>query len=189
MFEQRRGDRVEDRLDGPVEFADLGVEGEPASGDGDQRAFAPPVGVSGSPGRYRAATVTLRRVVSPRSWARISSGAVSHTLCSWFAAAVRAFIAPDRASRSWRSASTGPSPALGIAVASPASTARAAISASRRSDFPLPAPPVTIGLVHLDHVQSAGAQVPAQPRAQDPVPSTPSARTSPKLVTQLVRSR
>ena len=37
---------------------------------------------TGSPGRNRAATLTLRRVVSPRNWARIGSGAVSHTLCN-----------------------------------------------------------------------------------------------------------
>src|SRR5207244_1742806 len=61
-----------------------------------------------------------------------SLDAVSQTLWSWLAAAVRAFIAPVLATRIWRSASTGPSPALGNAVASPASTRRAAHSASGR---------------------------------------------------------
>jgi hypothetical protein len=39
---------------------------------------------------------------------------------NWLAAAVRALSASSRVTRSWRSASTGPSPALGVAVASPA---------------------------------------------------------------------
>ena len=87
-------------------------------------------------GRHPAATVIFFLKVTSRSWARTRSGAVSMRLCSWFAAAVRAFIAPARATRSWRSASTGPVPVLGITVASPARTARAAASASTGSDLP-----------------------------------------------------
>ena len=50
--EQRCGDRVEDRLDGLVEFADLGVEGElQRRATLTSARFAPPVGVNGSPGR------------------------------------------------------------------------------------------------------------------------------------------
>ena len=58
-------------------------------------------------------------------------------LCIWFAAAVRAFMAPWRATRNWRTDSIGPSPDFGITVASPASTARAAASASTVSVLPL----------------------------------------------------
>ena len=39
MCEERRRDRVEDRLDSSVEVFDLGVERDPTAGDVDQRAF------------------------------------------------------------------------------------------------------------------------------------------------------
>jgi hypothetical protein len=50
---------------------------------------------------------------------------------------LRALTAEERATRSERSISTLAVPALGIAVASPACTARAAASASTGSDLPL----------------------------------------------------
>ena len=79
--------------------------------------FAALSGVIALPGRHRSARATFLRIDSPVSCARMASGAVSHKLWIWLAAAVRAFMAPLRATRSWRSASTGPVPALGVAVA------------------------------------------------------------------------
>jgi hypothetical protein len=58
------------------------------------------------------------------------------TAASWFAAIVRLRTAERLVSRSRRIISTGPSPPLGIAVARPDCTARAAASASMLSDLP-----------------------------------------------------
>src|ERR671918_1064793 len=108
--------------------------------------------------------VILRRVLSPRSWPRTTSGAVSQMLWNWLAAAVRALSAPARATRSWRSASTGPSPGLGCGggVASEdRSCRRLGID---RVGLAAASPVVTVRLVDLDHVQPPGAQMPGQSR-------------------------
>ncbi len=70
--------------------------------------------VIAGPGRHRSATATFFFNVMPAA-NRVGGGA--HRLWSWLAAAVRAFMAPERAIRSWRIASTGPVPDLGVTVA------------------------------------------------------------------------
>ena len=61
---------------------------------------------------------------------------VHDDLFSVFIAVVRAFTAVSRAIFSWRIISTAPSAVFGMAVDCPASTDRAATSASRVSDLP-----------------------------------------------------
>src|SRR5215211_5111668 len=90
-----------------------------------------------SPRRKRAATETGSFVESPRKRRRSSSGAVARKPWSWLAACVLAFIAERRAARRALIISTQPSPLLGTPDASPAKTARAALSASERSDLTL----------------------------------------------------
>jgi hypothetical protein len=134
--EQRRGDGIEDGLDGAVQLGDLGVERGPASGDGDQGPFG-----SAGGGEHIARPVARgdRDLAADGEPAQLGADLIRRGVTDaveLICAAVRAFIAPALATRIWRSASTGPSPDLGNAVASPASTARAATSASRRSDLP-----------------------------------------------------
>src|SRR5439155_27350404 len=135
--QQRRGDGVEDRLDGTVELADLGVEPGPASGDGDQGAL-------GRTGRGEPVAGPVAQgdgdLAAGGEAAQLGADGVGCGVTDaveLVGGRGASFIAPVRATRIWRSASTGPSPALGNAVASPASTERAAHSASRRSDVPL----------------------------------------------------
>jgi hypothetical protein len=80
--------------------------------------------------------MTFSAPTSPTRFWRSSSGPVSMTARIWFRACVLALMAVRLAMRSSRIASTGPSALLGIAVASPAWTARTAESASAGSDFP-----------------------------------------------------
>jgi hypothetical protein len=75
-------------------------------------------------------------VERPSSASRRLAGAVTSSPLSWLMAAVRALTAPLRAVRSARIDSTIPSRRLGAAVAVPASTARAAASASIGPDLP-----------------------------------------------------
>ena len=67
-----------------------------------------------------------------RSWV----GAVTTRAFIWFTVCVRALTAESLALFSMRIISTSPSPDLGVASATPASTARAADSASVGSLFP-----------------------------------------------------
>ena len=73
-----------------------------------------------------------------RAWrASRSAGGACTTICfSVFIAVVRAFTAVSRVIFSWRIISTAPSAVFGMAVDCPASTDRAATSASRVSDLP-----------------------------------------------------
>ena len=130
------GRLVEDGLDVGVEHLGLVVEGPPPPRHLRRARLAAASTVMDEPGRQRSTRATFFLSDRPASWARMASGAVSIRLWSWLAAAVRAFMAPERAIRSWRSASIGPVPALGVDVASPLSTARTAASASRGSDLP-----------------------------------------------------
>ena len=135
--EEWRGDRVEDRLDGSVEVFDFGVEGDPSAGDGDQRTFR-----AAGWGQRITGPITRTRSrpcggsSSRASCARMSSGAVSHTLCNWFAAVVRAFIAPVRGDAAAATLRRVRRPLWGPRSRPPASTAWAAISASIGSHFP-----------------------------------------------------
>jgi hypothetical protein len=81
---------------------------------------------------------------------------------------VRVRIAVQRATRSTLTISTAPVPALGITVACPACTVRAAPSASRGSDLPLRrrAPRRgAVGAVDLHHDLATGGQQAGQRRA------------------------
>ena len=60
---------------------------------------------------------------------------ITGELASWLAACVLAFIAERQAARKALIISTRPSALLGSPAVSPASTARAALSASRESDL------------------------------------------------------
>lgn len=72
----------------------------------------------------------------PARSSRTEVAAVSRMDWNWLIAWVRALIALRRATRSMRSDSTGPSPVLGVAAASPESTAIAALIASMVSFLP-----------------------------------------------------
>src|SRR5829696_1242824 len=87
-------------------------------------------------GRKRAAAATSSLVERPRKRWRSFSGAVTMKLWSWFAAWLRAFTADWRADLKVRIISARPSPLLGSPAAWPASTVRAAVSASMGSDLP-----------------------------------------------------
>ena len=87
-------------------------------------------------GRRRAQTSIWARVESPRSRCLTCSGAVTTRAWIWLAAWVRALIPERRTTRSILVASTGLSPPLGRAVASPLRAARAAASASVVSSLP-----------------------------------------------------
>ena len=76
-------------------------------------------------------------MVRPSSVSRSSAGAVTTRAFIWLAACVRALTAESLALLSMRIISTSPSPDFGVASATPASTPRAAISASVGSLFPL----------------------------------------------------
>src|SRR5215207_5570597 len=88
------------------------------------------------PGRNREALATSLAVESPHSSLFSPSGAVMSRFWSWLAAPTRAFSAERRVIRKVRIISTSPSALLGWPVAVPASTARAAASASSESDLP-----------------------------------------------------
>jgi hypothetical protein len=75
-------------------------------------------------------------MLSPRSSARSSSGAVEIRLRSWLRARTRSLRALERATRSTRMDSTLPFRVLARLLARPDSAARAASTASRGSDFP-----------------------------------------------------
>jgi hypothetical protein len=82
-------------------------------------------------------------------------------------------------------ASTTPSPAFGVPVASPDCTARAAARASAGSDLPYPAPRTAVGPVHLDDDQPLGVQPAGQPGtptagALDPEPVDDPERRRPR---------
>lgn len=64
---------------------------------------------------------------------RTAAGAVTSSLSNWLNAAVRDFTALPRTTCNWRMDSTTPVVSFGTAVHSPASTLRAAASASMRS--------------------------------------------------------
>ncbi len=90
-----------------------------------------------------------------------------------------------RATRSILIDSTGPSPVLGWAVASPLRTARAAAMASTVSGFAQPAAQRPVGPVHLQDLNIHLGQVAGQPGAVTAVPSTPT-RARPQPVEMLV---
>ena len=98
--------------------------------------LADAVSVSMGPGRSPAQRVS--RPWSVRSWraSRSSGGACTMICFSVFIAVVRAFTAVSRVILSWRIISTAPSAVLRMAVDCPASTDRAATSASMVSDLP-----------------------------------------------------
>ena len=117
---------------------DLLVQQLDALGDHHQGGLGP-VDWVGQRGLVRAQPgtgATNVGVERPSSASRRLAGAVTSSPLSWLMAAVRALTAPLRAVRSARIDSTIPSRRLGAAVATPASTARAAASASIGSDLP-----------------------------------------------------
>jgi hypothetical protein len=132
--EQRCRDRVKDRLDGLVELGDLDFEGEPTRSDRDQRAFH-------STGRREWITRTepcceldlAARCAPAQLGADLLGSGVTHCAGSQPRCGPSSLLTA-------RDATDGvlrpDHRALLEAVASPASTARAAISASSRSDFP-----------------------------------------------------
>src|SRR5664280_2801418 len=99
-------------------------------------ALAAAVGVVTGPGRSAAQRSSWAVPDSPVSASRSSAGAVTSTPLIWLIAWVRDLTAESRVSFSSRTISTWSSPAFGIPVAVPASTARAAASASIGSLLP-----------------------------------------------------
>ena len=89
------------------------------------------------PGRKRQAAATSLLVESQRRRSRRASGAVTTRSCSWLDAWPLAFTAERRAVLRALIISTRPSALLGVPAVSPASTVRAAASASMGSDLPL----------------------------------------------------
>jgi hypothetical protein len=131
------GNLVEDQpLQLHVELGDLLGEPQPATGDRPQREPGRIVGVAGPwSGRSRAAVATRSASCRPRSWARSPSGAVTSSALSRLA--VGAGL-DRRAARQVRRAdhlhlAVG---GLGVPVAVPACTARAAAWACRVSGLP-----------------------------------------------------
>ena len=92
--------------------------------------FPDATGVSSGPGRSPAQRVTSARSVRACKGSRSTGGALTRICLSVLIAVVRALTALSRATLSCRIISTAPSAVLGVAVACPASTARAAASAS-----------------------------------------------------------
>ncbi len=88
------------------------------------------------PGRKPAQRAISFRSVSGSRASRSSPGAFTMSVFNAMIAALLALTAVSRATLIWRTISAAPSADLGTAVASPASTARAAVSASRVSLFP-----------------------------------------------------
>jgi hypothetical protein len=117
---------------------ELGLEQLDAAGDRLQRCLGgrQRVGQTSFLGSDLAQVVANAEVERSSSASRTGAGAVTSSALSWLMAAVRALLAPRRAVRNTGIASTIPSRRLGAAVAVPASTARAAASASIGSDLP-----------------------------------------------------
>ena len=78
---------------------------------------------------------------------------------------MRALTAEARVSRSTRSASTWPSRDFGIAVRLPVRAASAAAAASNSIGFAAAPPLAAVGPVHLHHLHTGGAELPADPGA------------------------
>ena len=93
-------------------------------------------GPSRRPVRKLLQRVTRAPAARPSSVSRSSAGAVTTRAFIWLMAWVRALTAESLVLLNIRIISTSPSPDLGVASATPASTARAAISASVGSLFP-----------------------------------------------------
>ncbi|MEZ4372192.1 MAG: hypothetical protein R3B07_15280 [Polyangiaceae bacterium] len=134
--------------------------------------------------RNLLARSTSRFNVSSRSSARSSSGAVEMRACSWFAACLRACIANRRSTRRIRIASTGPFWAFGAPIASPASVARAAATASASSDFPCRRRACLFGRFTSTTDTDAARRWLTNPDPYEPVPSTPMHPRAPKPVSQ-----
>ena len=119
----------------PVVRRDFLVEGDPAAGECPEGVLGGGGCVEG-PGLRPAQRVRRAWAVRPWSVSRSPGDAVTMICFKVIIAAVRAFTAVSRATLSWRMISTAPSAVLGIAVDWPASTDRAAASASIVSDLP-----------------------------------------------------
>ena len=130
--------------------------------------FAPPVGVSGSPGRNRAASFTLRAGREPAQLrADLFGGRVTHAV-----QLIRSRSAGfDRAGTS----ETQLTERLDRTVTR--FRERSGVTREHRSSchlrvetirLPAPAAPMAVGLIHLDDVQSTRTQVAAQARAPRP---------------------
>src|SRR5262245_7638001 len=117
---------------------------------------------------------------------RLAQGgsARTRTALSWLIACARDLVAEVLASLNSRTISTGPSPALAVAVARPDSTAWAAASASVASVLPRRRRVVLSRGVDLDHLDAGGARVAGQRRpvgagALDPRPAQRAEPTRP----------
>jgi hypothetical protein len=98
--------------------------------------FATAAEVSRTPVRKALHLATSLEEERPRNFWRSSKGAVTTKAFIWFMACVRALIAESLVLLSIRSISTLSLPVLGLPLAIPARTARAATSASMGSLFP-----------------------------------------------------
>jgi hypothetical protein len=110
------------------------------------------------------------RIVNPVSWARIASGAVSHRLWIWLAAAVRALMAPQRGHAQlaerldWSRSCLGDGGRL------------AAQHGTRRGlgidDIGLAAPAsfLTVRPVDLDHTDASSSEIASETRAPRSAP-------------------
>ena len=94
------------------------------------------MGSAGRPGRKLLHRAARAVAVRPSSVSRSPAGAVTTQAFIWLTAWVRALTAESLVLLSMRIISISPSLDLGVALATPASTARAAVSASVRSLLP-----------------------------------------------------
>lgn len=118
--------------------------------------------VASCPGRRRASVATSSVLDRPRSCSRSSTRAVTTSDLRALIAPVRALRALERATRNTRIISTRSSPALGVPVASPEMTARAAASASAGSDLAVDPSGLAVRADHLYDSAVASSQVPGE---------------------------
>ena len=133
----QRGRRVGGELvEVTVVVVDLVVEGQPAPGEGPQGVLRRRRRRVERPGPEPGAAIDERLVGQAGQRLAQLGGCVDDDLLELMIAEVRALTAVSRAIFSWRIISTAPSAVFGTAVDWPASTERAASSASRVSDLP-----------------------------------------------------
>ena len=130
-------------------------------------------------GRSRRHRFTNVRLVRAISSSRNGSGAQMTVACSPFIVRFLARTALFRVNRRVRIASTGPVLSFGIAVAVFASTARAACSASRRSDLPLARRAERFGRLTSRTSRPWAPRNLVREAPKKPVPSTPTVWTVP----------
>lgn len=177
-------------------FGDLLVEMLPAAGDRAQGVLGG--GFDGADLSWPQALTSagLRpvqrriRAILDKGWScsRSSSGALTMTVFNEIIAAVRALTAMSLATLICRIISTVPSAVFGVAVAWPPSTARAAFSASRKSDLPRSRRSRRSVRMTSTTPMSLRRTAAVRPAPYEPVPSIAKVRMWPRRLAQVISS-